>query len=119
MTCESLTIGLTLADGAVLVHLAGTLDREARPLLLRAARRVVRCSTGHLIIDCADLCSCDEAGLDALASLHRLPGIESVHLRHVDADLRRRLDAAGRAGRLGCRAEIETPAPSASQGSTA
>ncbi|QYG92236.1 STAS domain-containing protein [Iamia sp. SCSIO 61187] len=113
-----MTIGLTLADGTVLVHLAGTLDREARALLLRAARRVVRGSTGHLIVDCADLCSCDEAGLDALASLHRLPGIESVRLRHVDPALRRRLDAAGLAGRLGCRAEAQGSAPAASRRST-
>lgn len=97
---DGLTIGLRLGDGVVLMHLAGDLDRETRPLLLRVARRVVRSSTGHLVVDCVDLRSSDEAGLDALGSLRRLPGVESVALLHVDPDLGRRLGVAGLADRF-------------------
>lgn len=98
---EHLVIGLTLADGAVVLTLDGRLDRPARATLLRVAGRAVRTCRGTVVVDCAALVAVDEPGIDALSCLRRLPGVDAVRLRHVAPDLGRRLDDAGLAAALG------------------
>lgn len=109
MHCEHLTIGLGLADGAIVLHLAGDLDRRTRPALLRIVRRAVRSSSGEVVVDCAAIASHDDAGIDALASLRHLPGVRSFRLRRLPPGLARRIATAGLSGRLGIGPEAPEP----------
>lgn len=104
---DGLTVGVHLDAGAIVVRLTGTLDRPGRATLLRVVGRAVRSGDGEVVVDCAGLTGHDDAGIDALAALVHLPGVRSVHLRHVAPDLGHRLDEAGLAPRL------HLPAPAA------